>query len=97
MADDLLYSLFASICDYGNHEQRCVDNTDVDRYRVDTSYTSDYGYETAVCSDEHDWIVVERYSTKEEAQKGHDRWVKKCEEEKPTQLWSIQYDSVEEI
>lgn len=77
-----------------------LDRTEVGRYIVDTCYVcadEEYHYyETAICSDKP-WIVVEKYDTKEEAQVGHDKWVKVCEEEKPNKLYSIQSFEEEDL
>jgi hypothetical protein len=64
----------------GNYEQRKVDRYDGDGLMVSTAAVNDSSkpYETAVKhvdynDDKH--VIVELYDTKEEAQKGHDKWV----------------------
>lgn len=43
---------------------------------IDTCYLNDFDYyETAVCQDNGDIVIVERYDTREEAINGHDSWV----------------------
>ena len=67
----------------GNYEQRKVARwPDVeDKWIVDTCAVtdSDKPYETAVQHDKYndgEMVIVEMYASKEEAQTGHDRWVK---------------------
>ena len=45
-----------------------------DGVTVSTAYTPDMGYETALL-DDNGTYPVERYSTKEEAEVGHTKWV----------------------
>jgi len=64
-----------------NYEERVVDNYDKDGVVIDTALVTDSGkpYETAISHpDYHDnkMIIVELYDTKEEAQSGHNKWVK---------------------
>jgi hypothetical protein len=64
-----------------NYEQRKVANTVVGELVVDTCRVTDsaFPYETGV---EHpnynngEWVVVEHYNSKVDAQTGHDKWVK---------------------
>ena len=65
-------------------------------YTVDTCYTLDCGWETAVCKGEGDWIVVARYETREQAQEGHEDWIYACGCF-PTSAWSIQTERYEEF
>lgn len=66
------------------HEDRKVDTTvinNVGECTVDTCYVNDglQDYETAVQHPKYNrgnWVIVEAYDTKEEAQEGHDKWVK---------------------
>lgn len=65
----------------GNYEQRKVDNFKKDKIVVDTVRVTDSHkpFETGICHPDYkggDWVIVELYDTKEEAQTGHDRWVK---------------------
>lgn len=65
----------------GNHEQRKVDRYESDNgLIVDTAAVTDSEkpYETGICHPAYnsgDWVIVELYDTKEEAQAGHSRWV----------------------
>lgn len=72
----------------GSYEERKVNNTIVNGLTIDTARVNDNvrPYETAVHHDEfYDvvWSVVEEYDTKEEAEKGHDKWVKHFQDSLP--------------
>ena len=46
-------------------------------FTIDTCFTNDYScYETAIKVPNDTWVVVEHYSSKKEAAKGHAKWVK---------------------
>ena len=65
----------------GNHEQRAVARFEQDGLIIDTCTVTDSAqpYETGICHSAYNdgkWIIVELYDTKEEAQTGHDKWVK---------------------
>ena len=45
--------------------RRCTEGYTVGRYTIDTCYTVDCGWETAVWKDNYDMIVVGRYATEE--------------------------------
>jgi hypothetical protein len=73
--------MFDFFMDAGNYEDRKVANFVDDDFTIDTCSVSDgrKNYETAVMHilyNDNKWIIVEAYDTKEEAQKGHDKWVK---------------------
>ena len=89
--DNPFSNLFAAMADYGNYESRKVDRTVINDYTIDTTYTSDYGYETAIWEKDSDIAIVERYEDKSEAIKGHNKWVEFCKTN-PSKVWNIQYD-----
>ncbi len=65
----------------GNYEQRKVANFTKDELVIDTASVTDgdHPYETGILHPEYndgDWIIVEAYDSKEDAQRGHDDWVK---------------------
>ena len=75
--------LFGSISMLDNYDVRKVDNySDKEKgLIVDTCLVTDseQDYETGICHPAYnngDWIIVEMYNEKEEAQKGHNKWVK---------------------
>ena len=77
-----------------------VSDIDVD-YIVDTCWVSDIDcYETAIEVRFKDgkvilpWVVVEYYSTEEEAQLGHKTWVEYVEDESPTFFHSVQTKNI---
>lgn len=90
--DNPFLNLLGCMLDCDNYESRKVNRTDVDDYIVDTAYTSDYGYETAVWKKGQDSIaIVERYDNKTDAVEGHNKWVEFCKNT-PSTVWNIQTD-----
>jgi len=78
--------------DLGNYDDRVVANIQPEKnggIGVDTAYTSDEGYETALL-DANGVHPVERYTSKAKALAGHRKWVKKAKTiKKVTKLgWS---------
>lgn len=76
---------FDFLNDIGNYAQRKVDNTILNNGMViDTSYTSDCGYETAICNPKiKKWKILENnYPSKEIAKDKHKYWVKEMESKK---------------
>ncbi len=80
--------LFDFLKDADNYEDRKVDRYDgknglcIDTVRVSDS---DKPYETGIkhlSYNDGDWVIVEMYDTKEDAQTGHDIWVKKMTADK---------------
>ena len=73
-----MFNFFSMLDDY---EECKVDTYDADGLFIDTCYVSDgqKDYETAVEHPDYKdgkMIIVEAYDTKEDAQVGHDKWVK---------------------
>lgn len=63
-----------------NCEERKVDHYEQDGTTIDTCRVTDSSkdYETGISHPKYnngDWIIVELYDTKEEAIKGHEKWV----------------------
>lgn len=63
----------------GNYDQRKVENSKVGDGEVDTALVTDSTkpYETGIRHPAYrdgDWIIVQLYSTKNEAIEGHKRW-----------------------
>lgn len=83
--------LFDFLNDVGNHDERKVDRYKNDTLTIDTAYVSDgtKPFETAVAHpsyNERKWVIVESYDNKDEAQIGHDRWVRIMTTDPPTVL-----------
>lgn len=63
---------------------------------VSTVVTSDYGPETAIMTADDHTAPVERYSNREEALEGHQAWVKRIRDERPTQVTMLGYGDLVE-
>lgn len=70
--------------------------TEVNDFIIDSCYTFDAGYETAICKNNGDWIIVERYSTFGIMEVGHKKWCKFCETN-PSELYSVQFDKTVQL
>ena len=66
-----------------------VGTDNVGDYTIDTCYTSDHGWETAVRKGDNSWVIVARYDDKEAAEKGHGIWTSLCAAD-PTGAYSVQ-------
>lgn len=89
--DDIFRMMYGMVCDYGTYKDRAVKNDKVGDYTIDTAYTSDYGYETAIKKYNNAWIIVERYSNKEESKTGHKKWCEFCKTN-PKSVYSVQWN-----
>lgn len=65
--------------------------TNINDYTIDSCYTFDEGYETAIWYKDNDMVIVERYSNKEDMSKGHQKWCDFCKNN-PKEVYSVQYD-----
>lgn len=72
--------------------------TKIGDYTVDSCYTWDAGYETAIWhgNQTKPMIIVERYKTKGEMQKGHKKWCKFAKTN-PKQAYSVQFQEMEDL
>lgn len=61
--------------------------TKIDDYVIDSLYTFDNGFETAIKKGNSNWAVAESYKTREEMEKGHKKWCEICKNEAPTKLY----------
>lgn len=68
-----------------------VGNDKVGEYIIDTCYTVDQGYETGICKGNGNWVIVQRYPTREKAELGHKNWMIACAAS-PTKAYSVQFD-----
>lgn len=76
-----MFDLFGFFNMMDNYEERKVKNYTSDDLNIDTCAVSDSDkpYETGIqhpLYNEGKWVIVELYDTKEEAEVGHDKWVK---------------------
>ena len=86
--EQILFGILAGRLGYKN--ESCGKDK-VGDYTVSTVNTIDAGWETAIWKGNGTIVVVARYITKEEAQKGHQDWVEVCKLN-PTTAWSVQTD-----
>ena len=83
--EDLLFGLLNN-----NRELTDIVGRDtIEDYTIDTCYTVDQGYETAIWKDKGDIVVVQRYPDRESAEAGHKVWCAACLC-KPEQVFSVQ-------
>lgn len=76
-----------------NNRNDVVGNDKIYDYTVDTCYTADAGYETAIMRDGGEWVIVARYSSRDEAEKGHKEWIESCKK-LPTIVYSVQLNEM---
>jgi len=88
---DLLKGIFEN--DYKTAEK--VGRDEVNNYTIDTCYTVDQGWETAVRYMNYPMIIVARYPNKELAEQGHNNWVDTCTTNMPTHAYSVQTECIE--
>ena len=78
-----------SIPESTNPYRRAVVGRDrVKGYTIDTCYTSDCGWETAIWKGCSSLVIVEYYNSQEEAAEGHDKWCIICSDE-PKSFWDV--------
>ena len=94
--DNVFLNMLCCLLDRNNYEYRVVARTEVGDYTIDTAYTSDYGYETAIWKGDNDMIIVERYSNKQESEIGHKKWCEFCKTN-PKSAYSVQLDREEQF
>lgn len=92
--DDIYSTLFGILMGEGNRGE-VVGRDEVNNYTIDTCYTIDQGWETAVWYKEYPMIIVARYPDKEMAAQGHQNWVETCTTNQPTHAFSVQTDRIE--
>ena len=91
---DSIYSTLFWIMLGKNNRSEVIDCDTVNDYTIDTCYTIDQGWETAVWKGSNPMIIVERYASKEDAQKGHENWCEICKLN-PSSAWSVQMECYE--
>ena len=88
--DSIYSTLFGAMMGFNNRGEVVGCDT-VGDYTIDTCYTMDQGWETAVWKGNGKIIIVGRYATKEEDRKGHEDWCAVCATN-PISAWSVQID-----
>lgn len=61
----------------------------VNKYIIDSCYTFDAGYETAIMKNGGYWIIVERYNNYNEMKEKHQKWCEFCKTN-PKSVYSVQ-------
>ena len=94
-------SLFDFLLETRPYAERLVDNfKDGSGLVIDTTAVNDakYPFETAVKHPRYnngEWIIVQGYPTKNEAQLGHNKWIKKMTNPKlPKKLTDCAHDNI---
>lgn len=92
---DSLESILYGIMNNNYEAAEKVGRDEINNYTIDTCYTMDCGWETAVWYMDYPMIIVARYETKEQAQQGHNAWVETCTTNCPTHAYSVQTERLE--
>lgn len=92
---DSLESILYGIMNNNYDTAEKVGHDEINNYTIDTCYTIDCGWETAVWYMDYPMIIVARYETKEQAQQGHNAWVETCTTNCPTHAYSVQTERLE--
>ncbi len=71
-----MFDILTLLANASNHEERLVANDTINDIEIDTCLANDMGkdYETGLCIN-GTWYIAEDYDTKEEAQKGHEKYM----------------------
>ena len=91
---DSIYSTLFGFMLGDNNRSEVIGRDTVGDYTIDTCYTIDQGWETAVWKGNNPMIIVDRYASKEDAQKGHENWREICKLN-PSSAWSVQMECYE--
>ena len=92
---DSLESLLFGIFMGETNREEVVGRDEINDYTIDTCYTIDQGWETAVWYKDYSMIIVARYPDKETATQGHNAWVETCTTNRPTHAFSVQTVRIE--
>ena len=76
---------------YNYDERKVAEKEQIGLFKVSSCYTSDMGYETAICYADGVY-PVERYKTKEECIDGHKKWINWASSN-PKQIPYLQFDN----
>lgn len=92
---DNIYSTLFGLFMGEENRGEVVGRDEINDYTVDTCYTVDQGWETAVWYKDYPMIIVARYPDKEMATQGHNEWIETCTTNRPTHAFSVQTDRIE--
>ena len=90
---DTFDSLMFGIFNTSGNEDRVAHHI-VEDYEIDTCYTVDQGYETAIWKGNGTIVVTQRYASRDEAVEGHELWIEYCKLN-PVAAYSPQTDRIE--
>lgn len=91
---DSIYSMLFGLMMGEDNRSEVIGRDVVGDYTIDTCYTIDQGWETAVWKSSNPMIIVGRYASKEDAQEGHENWREICKRN-PSSAWSVQMECYE--
>ena len=91
---DSIYSTLFGLMMGEDNRSEVIGRDVIGDYTIDTCYTIDQGWETAVWKGSNPMIIVDRYASKEDAQKGHKNWCEACKLN-PSSAWSVQMECYE--
>ena len=91
---DSIYSMLFGLMLGETYRGEVIGRDTINDYTIDTCYTVDQGWETAVWKGSNPMIIVDRYASKEDAQKGHENWCEACKLN-PSSAWSVQMECYE--
>ena len=99
--DTLYENIFGIVTMCDNYEERKVENTQNDKFILDTARVTDRNwiYETAVKHKDfnyNDWIVLESYDDVESAKEGHSKWLRFLDSDNYETLHDI-YEKVDHV
>jgi hypothetical protein len=92
---DSLESLLFGILMGETNRGEVIGRDEINDYTIDTCYTIDQGWETAVWYKDYPMIIVARHPDKETATQGHNAWIETCTANRPTHAFSVQTDRIE--
>ena len=91
---DSIYSMLFGLMMGEDNRSEVIGRDVIGDYTIDTCYTIDQGWETAVWKGSNTMIIVDRYASKKDAQEGHENWCETCRLN-PSSAWSVQMECYE--
>jgi len=86
-----------------DYKDRKVDRFEGENFTIDTCAVtdSDQPFETGIVHPKYnnnEWVIVEMYNSKKEAQEGHRKWVKKMTENiLPDELFDVSTSTIKKL